>query len=97
MRKRSIFLNWDAASQPEVGRVGTGIYVKFTGVGAKGRRVIAPSVALDLARQLRSAAEVADVDPTDGQSVEQLLGDLELDADEGTEVIECFDELKSDA
>jgi len=55
---RGTFLDMDASGQPEVGRVGTGIYLKFS--GARGRRVIAPSVAIDVARQLRSAAEAAE-------------------------------------
>jgi hypothetical protein len=51
------FLDMDTPGQPEVGRVGTGIYLKFSGAGANGRRVMAPSVALDVARQIRRAAQ----------------------------------------
>src|ERR1035437_2480372 len=33
VRKRGAFLDMDASGQPEVGRVGTGIYLTFSGVG----------------------------------------------------------------
>lgn len=96
--KHRVTLDMDVPSLPEVGRVGTGVYLEFHGTGARGRRVIAPGVALDIARQLRRAA--ADADPNNAKTVEQLLGDLELGADESdetSEVIEHLDELKSDA
>jgi len=57
--KGGAFLDADAPGSFQVGRVGNGVYLQFVSNGAKARRVLAPSVTLDVARQLRRAAKAA--------------------------------------
>jgi hypothetical protein len=99
-RTGGAFLDMDAPGQPKIGCVGSGVYLEFSGAGAKGRRVVARSVALDIARQLRSA--VARVTAAcEIENVDALLDDLEfgaveLDIDQATkQAIEGIGDLES--
>lgn len=56
---RGAMLDMDAPEQIEIARVGTGVKITI-GSGAKAfEKVFAPSVARDVARQLRNAAKAA--------------------------------------